>query len=285
MTDHVSDRSAAAPVIIPAHDEAAVIAETLRVLLLDAQPGELDVVVVCNGCTDETADVVRSVAPDVTVIETPLASKVHALNLGDEAVRGFPRVYLDGDVRIDTSSVRRLIVAIERGCLAASPMLVVDTARSSWPVRSYHKIWVRLPTIANGLAGRGVYVLSERARRSFDRFPDVDNDDQFVHRRFASGASLSVAGARAVVTAPATTRALVHRKVRVFAGNSVLRREGAPGHEASSLAWLGVVVRRPWLLVDVPAYVAITLQAKRLARGKLARGEQGWERDNSARAQ
>ena len=42
-------------VVIPAHDEEAVIERCLGTLLADARAGEVEVVVVCNGCTDDTA--------------------------------------------------------------------------------------------------------------------------------------------------------------------------------------------------------------------------------------
>ena len=38
-------------IIIPAHNEAAVIVRTLTALHQDAMPGEFSVTVVCNGCT------------------------------------------------------------------------------------------------------------------------------------------------------------------------------------------------------------------------------------------
>ena len=44
-------------VIIPAHNEARVIRRLLDQIVADATPGELDVIVVANGCTDDTADV------------------------------------------------------------------------------------------------------------------------------------------------------------------------------------------------------------------------------------
>jgi glycosyltransferase involved in cell wall biosynthesis len=66
-------------VVIPAHNESAVIGRLLRSLLHDAQPGEFDVVVVANGCTDDTADVAAGFGPDVTVVTTPVPSKFAAL--------------------------------------------------------------------------------------------------------------------------------------------------------------------------------------------------------------
>ncbi len=80
-------------VIIPAHNEEAVIARCLSSLLEGAPSGtaeEVEVIVVCNGCDDHTAQVAREIAPRATVLEIPVASKVAALNAGDEEAAHFP---------------------------------------------------------------------------------------------------------------------------------------------------------------------------------------------------
>lgn len=69
-------------IIIPAHNEAAVIGQTLKGLLRQVGEGD-EVIVVCNGCSDDTAGVARRFEPRVTVLETDVPSKTNALNLGD----------------------------------------------------------------------------------------------------------------------------------------------------------------------------------------------------------
>ena len=49
-----------------------------------ARPGELQVIVVCNGCDDDTAERARRHGEPVSVVETEVASKHVALNLGVE---------------------------------------------------------------------------------------------------------------------------------------------------------------------------------------------------------
>ena len=70
-----SDSSPAqATVIIPAHNEASVIDRCLGSIYNSIKPGEFEVIVVCNGCTDDTAKVVATRFPLVKLLETPIAS-------------------------------------------------------------------------------------------------------------------------------------------------------------------------------------------------------------------
>ena len=68
-------------IVVPARNESPVIARTLKAMTNGAAPGEIDLIVVCNGCTDDTATVARSFGPPVRVIETEVGGKANALNL------------------------------------------------------------------------------------------------------------------------------------------------------------------------------------------------------------
>ncbi|HEY2423618.1 MAG TPA: glycosyltransferase, partial [Chthoniobacterales bacterium] len=128
-------------IIIPAHNEGAVIARTLRAITQGAEPGELDVIVVCNGCTDDTATVARRFDRSVRVIETAKASKPQALNLGDEAAHTFPRIYVDADVVLETEAIRALARRLDDGgVLAVAPTPQFALGECSWPVRLFFKI-------------------------------------------------------------------------------------------------------------------------------------------------
>src|SRR5688500_16931815 len=96
-------------VVIPAHDESAGIRRCLDALFAGVAPGELDVVVVCNGCGDDTAAVARSSGHPVRVIELEAASKPAALRTGDELALALPRIYLDADVVLHGSAARAVL--------------------------------------------------------------------------------------------------------------------------------------------------------------------------------
>src|SRR6185437_9609091 len=104
------------------------------------------------------------------VIETPRASKTAALNLGDAAVSGFPRFYVDADVVLPLASVRRVAARLEGQVLAAAPVMELDLRRTSMAVRGYYRVWTLMPYVREGMIGVGVYALSAEGRRRFDEF-------------------------------------------------------------------------------------------------------------------
>ena len=67
-------------IIVPAYDEAQVIGRLLGQLVPSADEGGLDILVVANGCTDNTAEVAASFGPPVRVLSISAASKREAAN-------------------------------------------------------------------------------------------------------------------------------------------------------------------------------------------------------------
>jgi glycosyltransferase involved in cell wall biosynthesis len=115
-------------VIIPAHNEAAVIGRCLAPLTSGPAAGKLEIVVVANGCTDDTAARAETY-PGVHVIDTSVPGKGHALNLGDSHATGFPRFYVDADIELSYDAIRAVGRVLERGdALVAAP-----ASRSTWP--------------------------------------------------------------------------------------------------------------------------------------------------------
>jgi glycosyltransferase involved in cell wall biosynthesis len=267
-------------VVIAAHDEAAVIGACLDGLVCGGAAAALDVTVVANGCTDGTAAEARA-RPGVRVIELAEASKPAALNAGDAAAVGFPRVYLDADIRLTAAEVHRLAAAVEAGpALAAVPRRGVLLAGRPLLVRAYYAVHTRLPAFRTALFGRGAIAVSAPGRRRFGPFPEVLADDLFFDSQFEPTEICEVATVTSPVAAPRRTRDLVRRLARVRAGNAALRA-GAPGvRPAARLAWLRhVVLPRPWLAPAAVCYVGLTVTAALLARRRAG----VWGRDESSR--
>lgn len=93
--------------LIPAHNESADMAATIEALMEQQRPADL-VVVIPNGCTDDTADIARRFP--VTVLELPVLphKKSEALNI---AWQKYCRdadvvICLDGDTVLPPSAIR-----------------------------------------------------------------------------------------------------------------------------------------------------------------------------------
>jgi glycosyltransferase involved in cell wall biosynthesis len=274
-------------IVIAAHNEAAVLGRCLDALLAEAAPGEFDVTVVANGCTDDTAGIAGA-RPGVRVIELATAGKAAALNAGDAAASGFPRIYLDADIVLTTAAARAVGDALGGEALAATVGRRLDLSGRPLPVRAYFAVHGRLPVFRDGLFGRGVVALSEAGRARFERFPELVADDLFLDSLFSDAEKRHVTSYAARVATPRRTGDLVRRLVRVRSGNAKMRAAAASGEvatpvrPAARLSWLrDVVLPRPWLAPAAVCYVAITVAAAVSAR-RTADGA-AWARDESSR--
>ena len=272
-----------ASIVIPAHNEAAVIGPTLERVLCDAAPGEFDVVVVCNGCTDDTAGAAASF-PGVRVVETPVGSKIAALNLGDAATEVFPRVYLDADIEVDTASVRAVVRVLEDGALIAAPLPRVDLSGCGPVARLYFTVWRRLGYATQHVVGSGFYALSASGRERFETFPDLVADDLFVYSLFEARERVNPPGARFVIRAPRSIRGTLDRRTRILFGNLQLRATTGRSPDVPAPTPPQVVARRPWLVPAAAVYVVVNTVAARRAHARLSAGQvMGWNRDESRR--
>ncbi len=282
-----------ASVVIPAHDEAEVIQRCLDALFTGIQPGELDVVVACNGCRDDTALLARSSGYQLRVLELSSASKPAALRAGDREALTFPRLYLDADVVLHGSSVRKLAERLNAGATAARPPIRYDSSRSSGPVRRYYRARSRMPAVLNSLWGAGVYGLSAAGRNRFDVFPDVVADDLWLEHQFEPGEAEIVDCAPVVVNVPRRSRDLVHMLLRSYKGKAENRSRSGTEYEAretipSTLHDLARVAASGRTgPIDAATYAVFATGARvALAVGPTvgtAIGAERWERDNSSR--
>jgi hypothetical protein len=275
-------------VVVPAHNEATVIGRLLTSLLDDAEPGEFDVVVVANGCTDDTAAVARSFGPGVTVVETETANKHHALRLGDRHARHFPRIYVDADVVMDATSARRLSDSLGRpGVLAVAPHRQLETAGRPLTVRWYYQIWELLPSVRDGLYGRGVIGVGREGHERLAGLPEAMGDDLAASVAFPPDSRQVVGDAVVSVHTPRAVRDLVKRRVRSVTATAQMtgmRPEDTDQARTSGSDLIGLARRRPALMPQLAVFLAVTLVARYKARRPIRDGDfQTWLRDESSR--
>lgn len=275
-------------VIVPAYNESRVIGRLLDGLMRDTGRQGLDIIVVANGCTDDTAAIAAKYGYPVRVIEIPIPSKRDALKAGDEAARGFPRVYLDADVELDAAGLWSLARALDDpGVLAAGPERDLDLARSAWPVRWYYEIWQQLPAVRHGLFGRGAVAVSEAGHQRIATLPPLLADDLAASLAFGPAERRIVHAARVLVHAPRSLADLMRRRVRVVTGvNQIERPAHAPGSsERTSIRdLLTILTSNPALAPKLAVFLAVTVVARR--QGSAAarkKDDTTWLRDESSR--
>ncbi len=86
-------------VVIPAYNEEQYIAACIESVLANAPKNLLEIIVVCNACTDRTADVALRY-PKVRVIDEPRKGTGYSRNTGFKNAKGEILAYLDADSRI-----------------------------------------------------------------------------------------------------------------------------------------------------------------------------------------
>lgn len=275
-------RFPAASVIIPAHNESAVIDRTLTPIACLAATGVLEVIVSCNGCTDDTAARARRYS-GVTVLETDEASKIAALNAADAIATKWPRLYLDADIEASPAALVGSIRALSSdGILAARPEFRYDSRGAGALVRAYFRARQRMPSTSQAMWGAGIYGLSRAGHTILGRFPEVIADDLYVDLLFPPGRKRVVAGPAVVVRTPRSTQALLAVMTRGRQGPA----EQSVDTRASTLRELIKTVTGIASAADAVCFAALATAARRRARNWTRRGNPGllrWERDDSTR--
>ncbi len=293
MTTTRGERTPLASVIIPAHNEAAVIGRCLDILFAGIEPSALDVIVACNGCHDQTAAIARASGHPVRVLELTTASKAAALRAGDEVARTLPRLYLDADVLLRGPAARRVAERLRDGAIAARPPIVYSAEASSPAVRRYFRARSRMPSLLGHLWGAGVYGLSASGRARFDSFPDVMADDLWIDLLFEPAEVEIVDCEPVMVTVPRSGRDLVKVLRRTYRGKDEngLGAVGSNRDRETTQTTLSdlrrLALSGPHGAVDAATYASFAggvrvVRALQAAVGATAAPER-WERDDSSR--
>jgi glycosyltransferase involved in cell wall biosynthesis len=176
-------------ILIPAHNEADYIGDCLTALYASEILGhEIEVLVLANGCTDETVARAREIpAPEgwrLRILERAEGGKLAALSEGDRAATGDILVYLDADVQVETDLLAQIAEALGKGpALYASGTPCVVPAQSA-VTRAYARAWVRLPFVRIGTPGFGIFAMTRAGRARWQDWPAIISDDTFARLNF-----------------------------------------------------------------------------------------------------
>jgi len=272
-----------ASVIVPAHNEAALIGRCLSALAPGIESGALEVIVVANGCTDATAAVASAFRPAVAVIEREAPGKGAALDAGRAAATAPVHVHLDGDLVASADAVLALIAPIEAGAaLAANGAMDVDTTGASRAVRSFYAVWALNPYFDAGKFG-GLFALSAATAGRVPFFAGHVADDELARRAFAPDERTFVPACRFTARAPRRLADLVKVRRRSRRGTRCVERSGTATGGGAGLTLARRLAARPLLWPAAALYLAVTVWSRLAVRLEGAGTAETWERDESAR--
>ncbi len=125
-------------IVVPAHNEEAMIEETVKGLLLQTETGErFEVIVVADNCTDATAELAEKAGAKVLVRENPdLRAKGYALDHAFQHVLADPEVdavvIVDADSQLKPGSLSTFGNAIRSGAQAIQGRYAVRNPNDGW---------------------------------------------------------------------------------------------------------------------------------------------------------
>ena len=236
-------------IIIPCWNDGSVLADCLESILrqrLRAR-GEVEIVVVLNGCTDRSREVAERHAPAAraagfhfSILELDRPSKPAALNAGDAIARGAVRAYLDADVVLGPDLLARLVAVLETDePRYATGTLVVAPPRSR-VTAAYGGFWNAL--VSREVNGIGLYAVNAAGRARWGLFPAMHSDDKFVRLSFLPRERVRVPS-RYLWPLPEGWRRLVLVRLRWTEGNLELKRR------FPEMTLRQTRAKRPWIYI------------------------------------
>jgi len=274
-------------IIIPAHNEALSIVKCISALTKPDMACNLQIIVICNGCQDNTYSIVKAFNSSIICLETNIASKTNALNLGDEVAKFYPRIYLDADIVLTIEAIKELCLTLtNKNYLATSSRVKMDLSLSSWFVRAFYDVWLSLPYCKAGMIGSGVYALSKKGRERFQKFPDIIADDGYVRCLFTESERPLTSSCYSTVTAPQNLMSLIKITTRSRLGGYELKEKfpnlinnEVKDYKNALIGSLADISLWPKVII----YVSVNLITRLRANYQYKRKIKLWERDESSR--
>lgn len=187
-------------VIIPANNEEEFIITCLAAVLAAQGPRHAEIIVVANGCHDQTAARARTCEAaaatkgwTLSVLELNEGSKIVALNAGDAAASFDNRVYLDADVVVSVDLLEQLdalLISTTQAVYASGTLCLVPA--QNWTTRAYAKVYAQVPFMTEGVPGAGLFAVNAVGRARWGSFPDIISDDTYVRLQFSTDERIAV---------------------------------------------------------------------------------------------
>ncbi|WP_454301142.1 glycosyltransferase family 2 protein [Salana multivorans] len=215
--------------LIPAHDEAGSIADTIRAVLAQTRLADR-VIVIPNGCTDDTATIARSFPVEVMELPALPHRKSQALNTAWEQVQEYDMIVcLDADTILPPNAIQDWVEEMERNPTvggSSSKFTMQQPGILSRLQKAEFATWTQ-SSLDNGfttvLAGTGCAVRGEALRRVADRddregpwcYTSATEDFELTHRVRELGYACQVSpSVRAYTDSMRTVRALWGQRIK-----------------------------------------------------------------------
>jgi glycosyltransferase involved in cell wall biosynthesis len=273
-------------ITVPVYNEEASIAETIdRILAVDYPRARLQVLVVSDGSTDGTDDIVRSYAGqgvDLLRVDER-RGKSAAENAARRLLRGDVVVNTDASVRVHPAAIRHLVAALDDpgvGVASARDVSVGGAAAAANAGEtSYvgYEMWVRdLETRVGGIVGASGCLYAIRAPLHAFPVPEVLSRDftaALVARREGYRA-VSVRDALCIVPRGASLGREYERKVRTMTrgiATLIHNRDLLDPMRHGGFAWMLLSHKLcrwllPWASLAMVAVFALNARTSWLAR-------------------
>jgi glycosyltransferase involved in cell wall biosynthesis len=275
-------------IIIPAYNEADIIIDTLTSLLEDQQLQKVELIVVCNSCTDTTAQTTRQFSIQramefqqrnivLSIIETPVASKTNAINLGINQAVADSVLLLDADILISGASILCLLEKMQLNKVPiASPRVQFNYKNSHFLVRQYYKV-AEKSTYNLSLRISNVIALSKLGIARIGVLPKVIADDEFIRQSFAPHERLVVKECQFQFYCPKDLGSLIRTLTRIKIGNLQLSKKN--NHRKTRFQ-LGITHKTfPMLVFGLIKTIALLRAQWQIKTHSIP----VWERDESSR--
>ena len=280
--------------IIPAHNEEAVIERCLKTALAAApDTSSFDIIVAANGCTDATVEKARKAVPEALVLDLDEGSKTAAINAANSAAKAYPHIILDADVECDYRSLVAIADALrEPGVMVAAPAIKLDLGEGNPFIKAYYRAWMKQPFAKAGKGGAGCYGLSEAAIAEIGQFPKIIGDDIWIHTRFREEQRRFVTAdgdggpVSTIVRPPRTAWGQVRVEVRRMFGNQEVRQEHPSPHLQTVEHGDGVkaLLKSGASPFEMLAFVFVKVMVRiEMRRAALRHSQNRWVRDDSSR--
>ena len=238
----------------------------------------MDVIVVANGCDDNTSNLVKQfsqsihqTAIKIHLLESPCASKTHAINMAESCIQGDFIIYLDADVILSNDAVEMMVTSLS----SFSPLIVSPKPIFIKPKSTLSKIFLyvfsNFPPMNDDVVGMGCYAINRCARRRWLDFPDLIADDAFVCAHFEQHERVLLKQTYFITTFPESDK-IINVLSRWHRGNMALASIGYTV-KRSKIWWrrLFSLINNPLMILMFPIYITMNLVAKLIARIQLIR--------------